>query len=252
MGVRCGDLDDHLAGLAESEVLEVGARVKGQRRAGDRGAAFRRPAGDGVGEAGAVVVAVDVVAERGEVEIDGGPVLDRRGETGRKRRVVVGAGHGHRYVVHRRRTMLVRSGDLDDHLAGLAESEVLEVGARVKGQRRAGDRGGTLRRVSCDRVAQRSHIVVAVDVVAECREVHVHRRPVLGRGRHADGKRRRVVGAGHGDRHRCLVGVAVGVRHLVGEAHIAGVALGEVFEGTVGIEGKVAIGVAGRALVEVQ
>ena len=250
VGVCGGDLDLDRAGLVLSQILEIAARIEAQRGAGDRRAALRGGAGDGIGQGGAVVVAIHVGAERRQVHVHGRAVLGGIGQRGGQRRVVICARHGDRDRVHRRCAVGVGGGDLDLDRAGLVLSQILEIAARIEAQCGAGDRRAALRGGAGDGVGQGGAVVVAIHVGAERREVHVHARAVLGGVRQRGRERRVVIGAGDGNRGSRLCRVAIRIGHFVDEIDITGLANGQIFKFAVRVEAEAAVRRAGRALGE--
>ena len=81
MQIGCGNLDDDIADFALPKICEIIARVELKNAVDDRRRSFGGRYGDGVGERGAVVVAVGIVAKRVEGERDRVAAFDRSEET---------------------------------------------------------------------------------------------------------------------------------------------------------------------------
>ncbi len=94
--LRVGGLHLHgdIAGFAQCEVLEVRAGIEAECCARDRGRSLGRAADNGIGQRGAVVLAVEVIAQRCQVDGDGRAILGRRSSCARKCRRIVDASDG--------------------------------------------------------------------------------------------------------------------------------------------------------------
>ena len=89
MGIGRGHLNGHVAGFAHGQILKIAAGIKGQRGAIDHRRPFSRIACNCIGQRCAVVIAVDIIPQNRQVNIDAGPVFGGRGRPGIKRRAVI-------------------------------------------------------------------------------------------------------------------------------------------------------------------
>ncbi len=86
------DFDDNVAGLTDSQILEVGTGCKTQGGAADACRAFSRLPGHGVDEVAAIIVAVYIIAQRGQIQCDGTAIFGGGQCACGQCRVVVDAG----------------------------------------------------------------------------------------------------------------------------------------------------------------